>query len=463
MRTKMKIMKLLLLMSSIKCSTVFGGVGSDLEAFFQKMGSVANATSGGAHHDQSAGYYSGGGFSVRNRIKNFQPTTLQLPNIKAGCGGIDIFTGGFSFVNSAQLVNAIKSIGSSAVSYGFMLAMKTFAPAVQSVLAELQDMANKVNQHGINSCEMAATLVGGAWPKSDVASSHVCASLGSSDGIFKSWVAAKHECGAGGKRSKILRNVSGRPEYQSILVEEFNVAWEVIKRNSYLISDTELAYLCMTISGTIVAYKEGTNRRVIGYPSKVTDDLIKCLFEGGTVFGYSCADSSGKCLKIRDKQFKISSGGFATKVRKMLQDITKKAISDEPLTKNEIEFIGKVRLPIYKLVNVLTAYKRAEFYLSDFTDIICVDLIHQYITDILDVMIEETVHLKNAQVSDAEIDKFLKQLHEAKENINKRRKVAYAQMNQMLMVIETATIYEKKLESTFETLQRNDALNRSMR
>lgn len=110
-------------MSSIKCCTAFCGVGSDLEIFFQKIGSVTNATSVGAHHDQSAGYYSGGGFSVRNRIKNFQPTTLQLPNIKAGCGGIDIFTGGFSFVNSAQLVNAIKSIGSSAVSYGFMLAM----------------------------------------------------------------------------------------------------------------------------------------------------------------------------------------------------------------------------------------------------------------------------------------------------------------------------------------------------
>lgn len=450
-------------MSSIKCCTAFCGVGSDLEIFFQKIGSVTNATSVGAHHDQSAGYYSGGGFSVRNRIKNFQPTTLQLPNIKAGCGGIDIFTGGFSFVNSAQLVNAIKSIGSSAVSYGFMLAMKTFAPSVQSVLTELQDMANKVNQHGINSCEMAATLVGGAWPKSDVASSHVCASLGSSDGMFKSWVAAKHECGAGGKRSEVLRNTSNRPGYQSILVEEFNVAWEVIKRNSYLISDTELAYLCMTISGTIVAYKDGDNRRAIGYPSKITNDLIKCLFEGGTVSGYGCADNSGKCLKIQEKQFKISSGGFATKVRKMLQDITKKAISDEPLTKNEIDFISKVRLPIYKLINVLTSYKRAEFDLRDFTDIICVDLIHQYISDILDVMIEETVHLKNAQVSDAEIDKFLKQLHEAKENINKKRKVAYAQMNQMLMVIETATIYEKKLESTFETLQRNDELNHGMR
>lgn len=168
-------------------------------------------------------------------------------------------------------------------------------------------------------------------------------------------------------------------------------------------------------------------------------------------------------LKIQEKQFKISSGGFATKVGKILHDITDKAVSDDPLTKNEIDFIGKVRLPIYKLINVLTSYKRAEFNLGDFTDIICVDLIHQYISDILDVMIEETVHLKNAQVSDAEIDKFLKQLHEAKESINKKRKVAYTQMNQMLMVIETATIYEKKLESTFETLQRNDELNHGMR
>lgn len=430
------------------------GVGDDLEGFFQKLGSVTNSTSGGSHRDQSAGYYNGGGLSVRNRARNSQMLTLQLPNVNAGCGGIDMFTGGFSFVNSGQLVEAMKNIGAGAVSYGFMLAMKTFAPSVQSVMAELQDMASKINQASMNSCEMAATLVGGAWPKSDIASQHICTSMGSKTSRFKSWVAAKHECGKGGQRATVLGGKDGEAEYKDILVEKFNVAWEVIKRNGYLAADTELAYLCMTISGTIVA--DGQN--VTSYPSKAGDDnLIKALFEGGEVTGYGC-DETKKCLNVqKNKVFNIASGGFANKVRKTLADITDKAIKDQPLTKNEIEFISKVRLPIYKMVNVLTTYKRSEFDLKDFTDIICVDLIHQYITDILDVMMEETVNLKNAQVSDEEVNRFLKQLQQAKAAVNVKREIAYKQMNQMLIMIESAKMYEKKLESTFEVLQKNQS------
>ena len=444
------------LLLSLLHTSAFGGIGSDLENFFHSMGSVTNATSGGVHHDQAAGYYTGGGFAVRNRARNAQLATLQLPSVRSGCGGIDMFTGGFSFISSAELVNALKSIGSSAVSYGFMLAMKTFAPSVQSVMSELQNMASTINQANINSCEMAATLVGGAWPKSDTASQHVCSSIGSKEGAFKSWVAAKHECGAGGKRSSVLSGKNTTEEYKNILTEEFNVAWEVIKRNNYLISDKELAHLCMTISGTIVSYKEGETRRVARYPSKVTDDLVKALFEGGVVSGYGCGSDDAKCLKIQTKNFNISSKGFANKVQGTLNIITRKAINDKPLTQQEIDFIGKVRLPLYKLVNVLSAYKRsAEIDLRNFTDIICVDLIYQYITDILDVMLEETANLKSAQVSDEEINKFLKQLQEAKAAINSKRKIAYEQMNQMLLMIQSAQIYEKKLESTFEVLQGN--------
>ena len=63
--------------------------------------------------------------------------------------------------------------------------------------------------------------------------------------------------------------------------------------------------------------------------------------------------------------------------------------------------------------------------------------------------------MKNAQVSDEEINKFLIQLQQAKASINKKREIAYQQMNQMLIMIESAKMYEKKLESTFEVLQKN--------
>lgn len=67
------------------------------------------------------------------------------------------------------------------------------------------------------------------------------------------------------------------------------------------------------------------------------------------------------------------------------------------------------------------------------------------------------MNLKNAQVSDEEINKFLKQLQQAKVAVNVKREIAYKQMNQMLIMIENTKMYEKKLESTFEVLQKNQS------
>ncbi len=431
----------------------FCGIGADLEGFFHKLGSTTNVTGGGAHTDQSGGYYTGGGVTMRNRAKNSQVGTLQLPSLRAGCGGIDMFTGGLSFLSGAELVNTLKSIGANAASYGFMLAMKTFAPSVQSVMAELQDLANKINQSNINSCETASALLGGVLPKSDLTSRHICQSIGSSDGIFNDWAAARQGCGAEGKTTSVNARRGEKEEYKNLLAEEFNVAWEVIQKNGFLNSDRELAELCMTISGTIVAYKEGESRKVVTYPSRAdNDDLIKALFEGGTLPIYACGD--GKCLRVQAKDHKISAGGFATRVRSMITAISRKAVNDEELTTSEIAFIGSTRLPLYKMVNVLATYRRHVYTLEEFTDIICIDMIHQYISEILDVMLEETANLKNAQVSDEEINSFIKQIQKAKLSINVKRKMAYEQMNNMLLMIQSAKIFEQKLESSFDVLQK---------
>lgn len=209
----------------------------------------------------------------------------------------------------------------------------------------------------------------------------------------------------------------------------------------------------MTISGTIVAYKEGDSRKVVTYPSKAdNDNLIKSLFEGGNVKTYGCSDA-GKCLKVQLKNYSVASGGFENKVQRSLSEISRKTITDEPLSSKEIEFINKVQLPIYKMINVLNTYKRKEFDITNFTDIISIDLIHQYITEIIDVMLEEVANLRNAQVSDEETNEFIRQLRRAKANINEKRSIAYKQINQVLILIETGRIYEKKLENAFDVLQ----------
>lgn len=444
----------LLVLSLVFPLSMKGSVGKDLETFFHKMGTSVNATAPGSHHNQAAGYYNGGGVSLRNRTKNTSLATIQLPHVRAGCGGIDLFTGGFSFVNSRQLVDALKSIGSNAISYGFMLAMKTMAPSVQSVMAELQDMASKVNYANINSCETAATLLGGVLPKSDLTSRHLCTAMGVSTNAFSSWAEARQGCGSGGQASTVLAQKNMKDEYKNILVDEFNIAWEVLKRNPTLSAHKDLAELCMTLSGTIVAYKEGTGtRKVVTYPSLADhDDLIRALFMGGSTEMYTCLET-GRCLTVQRKTQLISSSvAFETRVRGMLTQIMKKAQTDQDLSAEEIAFIGKTRLPIYKLVNVMTAYKRTEVDLRDYTDILCIDLIHQYITEVLDVMMEEAATLRHAQISEDQIQTFMNQLMKAKAHINTKRKIAYEQMNQMLIMVETAKTYERKLEHTFDQL-----------
>jgi conjugative transfer pilus assembly protein TraH len=211
----------------------------------------------------------------------------------------------------------------------------------------------------------------------------------------------------------------------------------------------------MTLSGTIVAYKEGGAGRVVTFPSKAEhDDLVKVLFEGGQASLYSCSDT-GKCLKVSVTKHTIPADkAFMLKVRKILGDITQKAINDEPLNSQEMGFIENVKLPLYKMINVLSAYKRAEFDLRDFTEIVTMDFIYQYITEILDVMLAETANLRNAQISEDEVSRFMKQLQKAKEGVAKKRQYAYEQMNQALIMMETTKMYEKKLENTFDALQK---------
>ena len=176
-----------------------GDIGSDLKTFFNSLGSASNVSGEGSYKDQAAGYYSGGSLFIRNQNRNLQPATLQLPSYSAGCGGIDVHMGGFSFVDSKQLIEFMRNIGSKATSYAFMLAVQSLTPQLYNVMNELNALAQEVNQFNINSCEAASTMVGSVWPKSDLASQHLCRTMGANFGKVSD-LDARSSCLWRGKR-----------------------------------------------------------------------------------------------------------------------------------------------------------------------------------------------------------------------------------------------------------------------
>jgi len=70
----------------------------------------SNTTQTGYFQGQQRGYYSAGSFSGRWKSTADYPVTLEMPKVKSGCGGIDVFMGGFSFMDTDSLVDKLQAI-----------------------------------------------------------------------------------------------------------------------------------------------------------------------------------------------------------------------------------------------------------------------------------------------------------------------------------------------------------------
>ena len=71
--------------------TAVADVNSDMNQFFNKLGFASNVTQAGVWQGQAAGYAYGGSLYARTQVKNIQLISMTLPDINAGCGGIDAY------------------------------------------------------------------------------------------------------------------------------------------------------------------------------------------------------------------------------------------------------------------------------------------------------------------------------------------------------------------------------------
>ena len=85
--------------TSATAPALSGGLQSELNELF---GNISNYTQPGIYESTRRGVLAGGGAQIRSRRMNIQLIAFEPPNIKAGCGGIDIFLGSFSSCKSSK-------------------------------------------------------------------------------------------------------------------------------------------------------------------------------------------------------------------------------------------------------------------------------------------------------------------------------------------------------------------------
>ena len=399
---------------------VSGSLNKEMNNFFNNFGASAQVNSADIYKGQKAGHLTAGGVIIRNRVINSKLFNAKLPRFDAGCGGIDIHTGGFSFINADQFVDSLKSVGAASIGYAFMLGLETVSPQIASTMKQLQSWSNDVNQFGINSCELGAQSVGAVWPQTVQAKQSLCRAIGTKDNLIHDYVAARQHCSSASGYENEQQKIRSQDEYKDLLADECNIAWEALKKQSLLSNDLELLEMFMTLTGTIIVKNGNDASEVeIHLPGiRQEGSVLDKLLRGGDLDLLSCKDKKdSRCINVFKKSHHIPiEQGWLSKTSQKLDSIHRKIIDDCELDQEEIDFLGKSSLPLYKIVNVLTAKegKYAAESLANVADLVAMEFLLQYLNEVVNLAQEGATQILRGQYEGSTIREYLKSLEETR-------------------------------------------------
>lgn len=132
----------------------FAGIFADLNSMV-----MSNTTAAGTMTTKDRVGVFMGGFSMRTPISAVNLITFDPPRIDAGCGGIDLFGGSFSFVNGQQLITIFREVAADAAGLAFKAAIKAISPSLDALITEFQTLLQNLNNLAKNSCQMAHMIV----------------------------------------------------------------------------------------------------------------------------------------------------------------------------------------------------------------------------------------------------------------------------------------------------------------
>lgn len=281
-----------------------GGVSADVQGELNQMfGNMTNYTAPGAYETARRGVLSGGSLKTRNKITDTPLVNFQPPSMQAGCGGIDMFAGSFSYINADQFVQTLRSVASNAGGYAFSLALDSMCSQCMQKISDLQKKVQDLNSLASNSCQMAQGLVTNTksafkdlMDKND--STHSI-SEGQTD-VFGAMSPANNS------ENKSAREKLAAANKLVQCKDKGNVLWCAMQKNSvstyFSYADRSIQEAIMTLTGTIIigedaqaADNKGTSAQIIPYAPN-PDFTLKILLSG-------TLSTPVKILKCDDDEF----------------------------------------------------------------------------------------------------------------------------------------------------------------
>ena len=456
MISKLRTAALALAATSLVATPLHANIGDSMDRFMNDMGGAANVTGPSAFQGQSAGYYSLGNVWTRFPQKTTNIANLQLPKARAGCGGIDIFAGSFSFINASEMVALLKAVANNAVGFAFSLAIDTVCPECSKIMQEFAQKAQLMNNLSINSCEMAQGLVGGIWPKGDLADKAICEAIGNSEGIFTDYAAAKHGCGTRGQRSSTTSGAG--TDYADVNpAVARNYTWHVLKKSAFFTPngsfDRELAEYAMTLIGTVIYVppKDDEPGKFVPFAGDASSTLVTALLDGTqgqTVRVFSC-DEPDQCLNPTFQDMSLSSAkAIRPRVTALIGSMVAAIRSDTAIGDSEKELLQVASVPLYKILTVQAAYGRgmATDDRDTLAEITSIDLLYA----VLDRIVSEAGRSMASFIAadEAKLASWRSQVADIRSSLAQRQATGQAKVSAIMQIIEKTAMIENMLAAS---------------
>jgi len=416
-------------------------------------------TSPGSFSDQTRGYVTAGGMSGRVEVHNDYLMSITMPKVKAGCGGIDMFLGGMSFLDPDYLVQKLESILQAAPAVAFQYLLETLDEKMGNIISKMEAATNFLNSIQVNDCRLANRMVQIA--KGDDNMSGIIEEMTGYKSVKEGFAKSYQQ-----SREKIQANANSPTEDLRDALENCPAeVTEIFKTGSLL------AHAAARVGASDWA---GVMRARVGdvYMRWDTNDKVP-IFSAIPACPHQDSDSIDDFLtgKVQTRALNVppsaadcsvngSGKGALVLARARMDSIALKIRSRGALTDEERQFVANVRtLPVYRLLEWGVRQGVTDSVIADTDELVALTLAYQMLNDLtrsIDFAVSNAERgvsaagasdAANAKVCQTRIlTKGIEQLRDLRDEVLRQR----AQMRQSYM----AALQQANLSATYSGVVR---------
>lgn len=339
-------------------------IGGSMQEFLDNaIIEVENPT---AVQSQERNFLWGGGLHLRTPNMVFQPFQVTPPRLKAGCGGIDITFGGFSYFNQEHLVSFLEQVIAAAPAFAFNVALATVCEQCETASTTLTSLANSINGLNMTSCQ-AAQALGGATGQL-VGNTINERLLG---GQESSWLRGVNDSLSSANRflqdfEQSLADSGCDPTNPACV--HFNFRQPLLTRalaNTYF-NDGPTEYFLRFLIGDVIPILPSDLSQSRGIQPMILPESGLAGDFNALITQWIWGSNPGECTQTNVVQpgYQIVNSApvpvdvtlqtLCSRVNVRLDSIFNKILSRQALLTDDIRFLNAYRMPLYKLINLLS-------------------------------------------------------------------------------------------------------------